>query len=244
MPVNSDITDSLPELHKLAIDAALSSDWIKAEEINKKIIKIEPENTECLNRLGRALLELEKVKQAKKTYQSVLKLDPYNSIAQKNLKRLQSFREGVKHTNNSIISPSLFLEEAGITKVVNLVKLAEPQRLSRLYPGALVVLVPKNRGISVTDLDNNYLGALTDDLSHSLMKLIKGGNKYQSLIKSVKPNSLTILIRETYRSRRFKNQPSFLDNSKAFAYSSDNITLSFSEMSADSGESESEESTE
>lgn len=238
---------SFQNLDNLAIDAALNCNWNKAEEINKQIIKENPQNTACLNRLARALFELGKYQQAKKIYQSVLEIDPYNSIAQKNLKRVSTFKknepkEGLANSSNSTnISPSLFLEEAGITKVVTLIKVAEPQKLSRLYPGGMVKLVTKNRGISITYNDNNYLGVLADDTAHHLLKLIKGGNKYCALLKSVKPNGLSILIREVFRARRFKNQPSFLDNSSVITYSSDHISLSYDDSISDSNESDIEE---
>ncbi|MBI2596471.1 tetratricopeptide repeat protein [Candidatus Daviesbacteria bacterium] len=218
----------LENLERLAIDAALSCQWEKALEYNKEIKKTEPENVECLNRLAKAYFELGKYLQAKKIYQEVLKLDPYNLIAQKNLKKAGAFKKNAGAKNIPIqvaISPSLFLEEPGITKLVSLIKVAEPQRLLTLSAGSLVNLIPKNRGISVTDGNNLYLGVLPDDTAHHLLKLIKGGNKYQALIKSVKPNGLTLLVRETFRSKKFKNQPSFLDNAKILIYSSHNIPL-------------------
>src|SRR6185312_3914393 len=133
------------------------------------------------------------------------------------------------HQNGVVVSPSLFVEEPGITKVTNLVKLAEPSKLSRLSPGHSIKLNPKNRSVSITDTQDNYLGALPDDLAHLLLKLIEGGNKYQALIKSIKSNNVTVLIRETFRSSRFKNQPSFIADSKVQSYPSDNLSLSPSE---------------
>jgi len=247
IPANN-FKNEASNLDGIAIDAALACDWNKAETINRQIIKQDPQNTACLNRLARALFELGKYQQAKKIYQSVLEIDPYNPIAQKNLKRATAFKKNESRvvTNppqSIIITPNLFLEEAGITKVVNLLKVAEPQKLSKLYAGALVNLVTKNRGITVTDYENNYLGVLADDMAHLLLKLIKGGNKYQALIKSVKPNGLSILIREVFRSKKFRNQPSFLDSSKPLTYSSDNITLTYDDSASDGVESESEDST-
>jgi len=227
-----DPDDSKVSLQKQAIDAALSYNWEEAVLLNKQIIKDQPEDIDCLNRLARAFFELGKLPQAKKLYQTVLKIDPYNSIAQKNLKRVNSFkgtpRDGVVSHNGThmAISPALFLEEPGITTVVNLIKLAEPNKLSLLYPGMMVNLTLKNRRICVTDQDSNYLGALPDDMSHLILKLLAGGNKYQALIKSVKANGLTVLIRETFRSKKFRNQPSFLTDSHSFAYSSDHINFS------------------
>lgn len=221
-------------LSKQAITAALSYNWEEAVALNKEIIKQAPEDIECLNRLARALFELGKYLQAKKIYQSVLKIDPYNSIAQKNLKRVSSFKtslpdgvklNGIANAKGLHLSPALFLQEPGVTKIVNLIKLAEPQKLSVLSPGLMVNLTLKNRGITVTDLENNYLGVLPDDIAHLLIKLIKGGNRYQALIKSVNKNSLSILIREIFRSRKSRNQPSFLDEGKSVTFSSDHISL-------------------
>lgn len=239
--------NSSDNLDHLAIEAALSYNWEEAIKLNKEIIKDTPEDTDSLNRLARAYFEMGKFTQAKKIYQQVLELDPYNVIAQKNLKKVASFKKDSKDgvaNHDGIrphISPALFLEEAGVTKVISLLKLAEPQKLSILSPGELVTLTLKNRGITVADERNNYLGVLPDDLSHHLIRLISGGNKYQCLIKSVKPNSLSILIREIFRAKKFKNQPSFIGDAKAVSYSSDHITISDDDDAPTSEGSESDE---
>ena len=215
-------------LRRQAIQAALNCNWEEALTLNQRLTELEPESADCLNRLAKAYLELGKYTTAKKIYEAVLKLDPYNQIAEKNLKKVASLikngSNGVKNnTNHIILSPELFLHEPGVTKLVTLIKVAEPQRLLSLSTGTMVSLIVKNRGISVTDSGNQYLGALPDDIAHHLLKLLKGGNKYQALIKSIKPNSLTILIRETFRSKKFRNQASFLDEAKTLAFSSDHL---------------------
>lgn len=236
---------STQKLHRLAIESALQCQWDQALEYNKQLLATEPDNITCLNRMAKAYLELGKYDQAQKFYHEVLKLDPYNNIAQKNLQKASAFKkDGVipHHTNGHAItiSPSFFLEEPGLTKLVTLIKVAEPQRLLTLSPGLMVNLVARNRSISVTDLDHQYLGALPDDTSHHLLKLIKGGNKYQAYIKSIKTNKITLLIRETFRSKKFKNQASFLDGSKILSYSSDHIAL----LNNDGEDSEPAEETE
>lgn len=238
---------SSSSLQKQAIDAALKCHWDKALEINLQLIEDEPNNVECLNRIAKAYLELGKYTQAEKSYQTVLAIDPYNTIAQKNLKKVATFKKNGVSKNGDLalhhmtISPSLFVAEPGITKTVTLIKVAEPNKLIILSPGQIVNLSIKSRGISVTDLDNGYLGALPDDIAHHLLKLIAGGNRYQAYIKSVKPNALTILIREEFRSKKYKNQASFLDDVKTLTLSSQHITFltDDNESDADStGESE------
>lgn len=231
-------------LSRMAIEAALAGRWAEALEYNKALAKVEPGNVECMNRLAHAYFTLGKYSIAKKIYQEVLKLDSYNTIAQKNLKKVSVFKKNVSFGKNQNlsgaspsvpISPNLFIEEPGITKVVTLVKVAEPQKLLSLSAGMLVALVPKGRRIAAVDSNNQYLGVLPDDTSHHLIRLIKGGNKYQAFIKSIKLNGLTILIREIFRSKKFKNQSSFIDDARALTYSSDNISL----LDDDEGNSES-----
>lgn len=240
---------STSNLHRLAIDAALKCQWSEALEINKQIIKLDPENVDCLNRLAKAYMELGKYALAKKSYEDALKLDPYNTIAEKNLKKVSSFKKnglvnghanGIDSASAISMNPEFFLEEPGTTRLVNLIKCAEPSKLLTLSPGQVVNLVIKNKAVYITDSGNQYLGVLPDDTGFHLRKLINGGNKYMSLIKAIKSNGLTILIREVYRSKKFKNQASFLDQAKVLNYSSDNISLLTKEME-DAPEEEVEE---
>lgn len=222
-----DETPSPEALHKKAISAAISCNWQEAITINEDILTREPDNTEVLNRLAKALFETGGYSAAKKIYTRVLEIDPYNTIAEKNLKKVTSLKkDGVNMSSQSMsLSPSMFLEEPGVTTLVNLVKVAEPQKLLKLSPGTVVNLVPKKRGVSVTDSSDVYLGAFPDDSAFHLIRLLKGGNKYTSIIKALKPNGLTVLIREIYRSKKFKNQASFLDETRIVAFSSENISL-------------------
>lgn len=220
----SQLMDESPKsqnLSQLAIDAALSSRWEEALKLNKKIIKDEPQNVDALARLARVYMEKGRPNLAKKYYCEVVRIDPYNPIALKNLKIIKSFKPngqdiGVIHfVSQTKLSASLFLQEPGKTKIVNLLKVAEPQKLSKAYCGMPVEMVIKNRKITIVDSNANYLGVMPDDISHYLLRLLRGGNKYQLFIKSIRVNGLAVLIKETFRSRRFKNQPSFLENSNA-----------------------------
>lgn len=215
-------------LHSQAIDAALTQQWEQALKINKKIIKVDPQNIDALNRLAKAYIEIGKSNLAKKFYSQVLKIDPYNPIAQKNLKIMKSFKSNgqsfpIRPEADLIpciktrLSASLFLQEPGKTKVVNLLKVAEPQKLSHTFCGMQVKMIIKNRKITIVDTGENYLGVLPDDINHHLLRLLKGGNRYEAFIKSITVNSLSIIIKETFRSKRFKNQPSFLELSESSA---------------------------
>lgn len=207
---------SSSNLQKQAIDAALDSRWNEALKINKQIIKLDPQNVDALNRQARCFMELGKNNLAKKYYLETLKFDPYNPIALKNLKIIKAFKgsgngEPIPSDGQVKIAPALFLQEPGKTKVVTLLKVAEPKILSQTFCGMEVSLIVKNKKIIVTDQNGDYLGVLPDDICHHLIRLLRGGNKYNIIIKSIKVNGLSVLIRETYRSKRFKNQASFLE---------------------------------
>ena len=202
-----------------AIDAALDCRWDEALKLNKKIIKDDPKNVDALNRQARVYMEMGRMSLAKKHYSEVVKIDPYNPIALKNLKIIKSFKpsasNGAPITTTAKLSASLFLQEPGKTKIVNLLKVAEPQKLSKTFCGMPVTMTVKNRKIIIVDTEDDYLGVMPDDINHHLLRLLRGGNKYELFIKSIKVNGLAVLIKETYRSKRFKNQPSFLENTDA-----------------------------
>lgn len=241
-----------PSLYQKAIDAALDSRWEDALKINKKIIKSDPQNVDALNRQAKAYIELGKTNLAKKYYALVLKIDPYNPIALKNLKIIKSLKPNGQSGNwprqrrdgrtdcHSKLSPSLFLQEPGKTKMVNLLKVAEPQKLSHLFCGMKVEMAVKNRKITIVDGGGNYLGVLPDDISYRLLKLSKGGNKYELFVKSIKVNGLSVIIKEVFRSKRFKNQPSFLEYSASSMTT--NILTSFD--GANTADEEAEEAEE
>lgn len=239
-------TPKSQNLSQLAIDAALDCRWEEALKLNKKIIKSDGQNIDALARLAHGYMEIGRSSLAKKYYSEVIKLDPYNPIALKNLKIIKSFKpngrsnEVILQNHSSKLSASLFLQEPGKTKMVNLLKVAEPQKLSKVYCGMPVEMVIKMRKITIVYPDGNYLGVMPDDISHHLLRLLKGGNKYELFIKSVRVNGLTVLIKETVRSKRFKNQPSFLENPK----SSLKLTEIFTSLDQNESEEVLEESEE
>lgn len=230
-------------LSQQAIDAALDSKWELALKLNKQIIKLDSQNIDALNRIAKAELELGKANLAKKYYSEVLKIDPYNPIALKNLKIMKSFKpeQTAMPPIHSRLSPSLFLQEPGKTKMVSLLKVAEPQKLSQTFCGMRVEMAIKNRKITIVDEGGNYLGVLPDDISHHLLRLAKGGNKYELFVKSIRVNSLSVIIKETFRSKKFKNQPSFLEYSDGS--SSATLISSFEGPEEETDEAEAEEET-
>lgn len=228
-------------LHSLAITASLEARWEDSLKLNEAILQTDPANIDALNRSARAYFELGDYTKAQKFYNKVLEHDSYNPIAQKNLKIILSFKKsngknpgasGKKSEKSKMltISPTMFLNEPGKTKIASLIKIAEPQKLSLAYCGMPVEMVIKNRIISISNSSGTYLGVLPDDLSFQIIRLISGGNKYEAIVKSVKVNSLSILIKETFRSKKFRNQPSFLESASR---SKNEIISNYTDLNAE-----------
>lgn len=205
----------MEDLNAKAIDAALVGNWEKAVELNSKLLKTDPNNIDCLNRLGKALFELGDCPKACKTLRKVLRMDKYNSIAQRNLARaMQKTPTGKKTATVPAASPILsFLEEPGKTKLIALVNLTTSVDLLAQNQTENLILTPKRHTVVVTNSQDHYLGSLPDDIGHRLSVLIKGGNKYGAFIKSVTKCSLVIFVRETARAKKYIDTPSFITNS-------------------------------
>lgn len=200
-----------------AIQTALTGDWSTAVSLNLEILKENPQDIETLNRLAFAYTILGKVKEAKKTYQKVMDLDSQNPIALKNLKRLSNspIKNTDKKDNKQQIPffagdiNGMFIEETGITKVIELVNIADSKAIASLMVGELLKLCVKRLRIFIQDQKNQYIGMLPDDLGRRLIKFLKGGNCYQVVVKAVENKKIIIFIKEVNRSSKFKNQPSF-----------------------------------
>ncbi len=196
----------------LAISAALVSNWEQAIRHNKEILKGNPENIEALNRLGFAFSKVGDYKKACQVYGKVLSIDQYNAIAVKNLEKYKQHYKSPKpngYQTITAISPTLFLEEPGKTKVVALVNVASKSILATLSIGQAVSLFPKRHTIEVRDEKKIYIGALPDDLSYRLKQMIDNGNRYLVFIKSVGKNCTTVFVKELKRGKKSKYQPTF-----------------------------------
>ncbi|MBI5019693.1 hypothetical protein HZB58_05490 [Candidatus Gottesmanbacteria bacterium] len=225
-----------------AISAALAQDWKEAIRINLALLKTNKNNISFLNRLGFAYMQCGQITDAKKTFLKVTKLDTYNQIAAKNLKKLGVVRQkDLIKTKRTQVTPMSFLEEPGKTKIVECVNCAPLQVLLTVSPGEEAELKAKNHVVEARSSQNVYLGALPDDLSFRLIKFLGVGNTYQALIKSVGKNSLTLFLRETGRGKRFANQPSFSSTALYVPFARTEHADDNAEPDAESKEADTEE---
>ena len=208
------ITKHMPSTKDLAIQAALNNNWQDACTLNKQILEEKPSDIDALNRYAFALLKIGKFKDAKKMYQAVLGIDESNPIALKNIKKLETLSKQKTNSTKTTASTQvamndLYIEEAGKTKTVDLINLADKKTLSFVQPGDYVMLQPRRSKIFIQTNDKTYIGMLPDSIGMRLTNLIKGGNEYRACVKATTDKSVKVFIREVKRASKFKNQPSF-----------------------------------
>ncbi|MFH1840561.1 MAG: tetratricopeptide repeat protein [Candidatus Shapirobacteria bacterium] len=197
---------------KEAIEAAVAGNWLKAIELNTAILKKNPKDVGTLNRLAKAYWQSNRLDDARAVYQKVIRVDRYNPIATKAIQRLNTAKKSnicaKNKTGKSLVN--FFLREPGKTKSVRLVNTARAELLCSLGNVECLKLVPKKYSVTVARENGDYLGSLPDDLSRRLLFLLKGGNRYEVCAKTVERQGLEVFIRETFRSKKFKNLPSFV----------------------------------
>lgn len=234
---------TLSKLRLQAINAAKNANWDEAIHTNLQILEETPQDINALNRLGLAHLQLGESKKAKESFEQTLQVDKTNSIAKRQLERITS----------KLAAPApafhreYFIEEPGITKIVELHRLAGKQIVDTLSVGQLCNLVLKKRYISVETSDGVYIGALPEDISFRLSKLISSGNTYSCRVHTVTAKLCTVYLKELTRSKRNEDLHSFPPNKTAAGHGTeldDRFLLDDDEMSLDGVESEEEEEEE
>jgi len=197
---------------KQAIALAMEGRWQEAVTANRNLIESFPSDVDAYNRLGRAHMELGEYAMAREAYEKALKVDPYNTIAQKNMSRLSRLgKADIKKATagQEKVEPQQFIEEVAKAGVVSLRRLASPEVLAKIVTGARVNLKVEGTYLNVENSRGEYLGQVEPRHSKRLIKLMAGGNRYAASIISSTENSLKIMIREVYQHPSQAGQPSF-----------------------------------
>jgi tetratricopeptide (TPR) repeat protein len=209
------------QLSKEAINLALQGRWEEAEATNRDIIERFPSDVEAYNRLGRALTELGNFDGAKEAYLKALELAPENTIAKKNLARLTSLSDSMAtlKSNPQKTSPlkaqarrvalDLFITEVGKAGAMHLHNVAPVNVLAKMGFGDPVHLQAKGQHLIVTSESGEYLGEVEPRQGLRLIKLMRGGNRYDAAILNVEKDKVQVIIKEVYQHPSQVGHPSF-----------------------------------
>ncbi len=202
---------------KEAISLALQGEWQRAAEVNQAILALHSDDVDAMNRLGKAFMELNEYARAREVLARVVAQAPYNTIAKKNLTRLEQL-ENIPATGKQVRrtggAPRLFIAESGKSGTTVLQKPAAARMVASVAPGEPANLVVENQAIRVYVRDGEYLGQVEPRLARRLQRLIDGGNRYEAAIIGVNDWGISLVIRETYRHPSLHNICSFPTSSK------------------------------
>ncbi len=194
-----------------AVQLAIAGNWDDAVKLNKFIIENLGPDEESQNRLGKALSELGKLKEAKAAYEAALKLNPLNSIAKKNAARINALlhqKEGLK-VGGTRVDLNLFVEEMGKTIMTILDVVPGSDICSKAAAGDVAELKIEDDGIVAETSRGVRLGTLEAKLARRITKFMRGGNRYQAGVTSCEGSIVKLIVRETYQDPHFAGKPSF-----------------------------------
>jgi hypothetical protein len=193
-----------------AVQLAIAGKWDDAVKLNKFIVDSFGADEETQNRLGKALSELGKLKEAKAAYDAALKLNPMNSIAKRNAARINALlhqKEGLR-VGGTKVDLNLFVEEMGKT-VITIVENSSADICQKVAAGDVAELRIEGDGVVAETSRGVRLGLLEAKLARRLTKFMRGGNRYQAGITSCDGATVKLIVRETYQDPRFAGKPSF-----------------------------------
>lgn len=200
----------LRKLNDQAIALAMKNKWEEAIDVNQNILSLSANDVDALNRLGRALTELGRYREARDAYGRAVQSDPLNTIAQKNLAKLKTLTvEAEAAAARAKVDPRFFIAETGKTGVTSLLRLASREIVAKMAVGDQVDLQPDGRALYVINTRNERLGQIEPKLAQRLIDLLKGGNRYAAAIMSIDDSGVRVIIRETYQDPRLVGKVSF-----------------------------------
>ena len=207
-------------LPERAIELAMQNRWSEAADVNRKIIELYPNDADAYNRLGKALMEMGRYRDALATYQKAIEFDPNNVIAKKNVERLVHLadkapaksappKQAKAASEAEGVQPNIFIEETGKTGLTTLVNLGKQDVRLQVTAGDRVELRINGNSLEVYDEAGRLLGNVEPRLAKRIITLSGGGNRYTAAATAVSENSLSIIIRETYQHPSQRGKLSF-----------------------------------
>ena len=223
---------------KEAIDMAMQARWQEAVEINKEIIDNFPDDVDAHNRLGRAYMELGQYKLSREAYRRSVALDPYNAIANRNIRRLNDMKDtGKPEVELDKVEPQQFIEEIGKAGVVTLEELAQKEKRASTVAGDKAVLKIEGSQLVAENSRGEYLGKVEPKHAPRLIRLMLGGNKFSAVVVKSTAEGMTVMVREAYQDPSQAGKLSFPPKGmeEFRAYGSDKFTKIAGEEEEDSG---------
>lgn len=197
------VSNPLADLAHIAVSHARSGQWEDAIKANRELIALAPGDVEAHNRLGKALSELGRIKDALVAFQRAADLQPGNVIATRNLQRLKQL-EGTPAAMTRVASapkanPAAFMAARGSSILTELRKPGPASILAVATAGDRIALVTSGLDVRITSAAGEYLGMLDPRIGRRVARLSAGGNRYEVTVAGFSGQTLSVLVREAYK---------------------------------------------
>lgn len=182
-------------LSKQAIKEALKGNWDTVIALNTQILNLDPKNTDAKLRLGHAFIQTKHLIKAKKVFQEVLKYDPINPVA---LKNIQLIKKNVDVISPVKASPGALIKEPGTTTETKLT-ITTKRMTAESFASGESLLVRQNRSnVEIYRVKNDkeiLIGTLDDTkLASIVLKAMKTGVSITgSFIKGTEKDAFILL---------------------------------------------------
>ena len=194
-----------------AVKLAVAGRWEDAASLNRNILTLLGEEPETYNRLGKALMELGQVGDARSAYARSLELDPANTIATRNLDKLATMQD-VAGSAPSTIDTRMFVEESGKSTTA-ILQAVEPEVASGLDAGDVIELQVDGNAVNAHKSSGEYIGMVEPRIGLRLAKLMKAGNRYSAALITAS-GDIRVMIREVYQDPSQAGKVSFPRSNK------------------------------
>lgn len=193
-----------------AIQAALESRWKDAVALNRALLEKYGPDEDTYNRLGKALSELGDLQGALDAYRKTLEINPHNTIAEKNVRRLSALLETAAPvaSTQAAIDVDLFTEEPGKSALTVLTP-PEEKIVVTVDPGDPVELVPVGNTLVARTARGVDLGSVDTKIARRLLPLMATGNRYTAAVARVEDSRIEIIIREVFQAPENARKTSF-----------------------------------
>ena len=189
-----------------ATQFALKGEWKKAISTNKEILSLNKLDVQALNRIGKAQLELGKLKESKNSYTKALQIDPLNTIARRNLKELEqmkdekTFQGKVQNKSNleKLVRNDILIQTAARSAEFIIDK-PNSRAIKNLVPGTELLIQATSNGIEITNVRKVVLGTIEPRSALRLKTCIDGGSQFEVIFKDFFGDTGVIQILEVYR---------------------------------------------
>lgn len=186
------------QLSEQAVKLAVSSRWDDAVTVNREILRVFGQDSDALNRLGKALSEVGQVSEARTSYARAIELDPTNTIARRNLDRLAGRKDSVAASQPpSLLDTRLFVEETGKSTVATLQAVNNARKVV-IDSGDVVNLEAQGNAVNVVATSGEYLGMVTPRIGLRMSRMMRAGNQYSAALVT-STGALKVMLRETFQ---------------------------------------------